>query len=291
MAAALADGRPVVALESTIIAHGLPPPANLEVGRALEAAVQEAGAVPATIGVIDGTPCVGLSDAELARLATGRAVAKLADRDLGPAAVARGDGATSVSATLALAAAAGIRVMATGGIGGVHRGAGSSWDVSADLCALRRYPLLVVAAGVKSVLDVPATVERLETLGVPVVGYRTHRLAGFLVVDGGVDLDWSVGSPGEAAALLRAHLAARSDPGGLLLANPIDPAHALDRGRHDRALTEALGDLARSGVAAKAATPFLLAALDRATDGASVAVNRTLVLANARLAAAIAAAG
>ncbi len=288
MAAALAAGRPVVALETAIVAHGLPPPHNLEVGREVEAAVRAAGAVPATTGMVQGVLRIGLTAAQLHHLATAGDVAKLSDRDLGPALVRGGDGATTVAATLALAAAAGIRVMATGGIGGVHRGAARSGDVSADLLALRRYPVLVVAAGVKSVLDVPATLERLETLGVPVIGYGPRRLAGFLVHDSGIDLDWSVASPAEVAALLRAHRRARPDPGGLLLANPVDAADQLDPALHDRTLAAALRRLARAGIRGKAATPFLLAELERATAGASREANRRLVLGNARLAAAIA---
>lgn len=291
MAAALAAGRPVVALETAIIAHGLPRPVNLEVGLELEAAVRAAGAVPATIGVLAGVPRVGLAARDLEHLATAARVAKLSDRDLAPAALAGVDGATTVAGTLALAAAAGIRVLATGGIGGVHRGARESWDVSADCGALRRYPVLVVAAGVKSMLDAAATLEQLETLGVPVVGYRTRRLPGFLRRDGGLDLDWSVSTPAEAAALLRAHLALRPDPGGLVLANPVARARQLAQGLHDRASADARGRAASAGVAGKAATPLLLAELARATGGASVTVNRHLVLANARLAAAVAVAG
>jgi len=291
VAGALAAGRPVVALETAIVAHGLPRPLNLAVGRALEAAVRAAGAVPATVGMVGGVVRVGLTDAELSQLANAGSVAKLADRDLAPAAAGGGDGAATVSATLAVAARAGIEIMATGGIGGVHRGAAHSGDVSADLGALRRYPVLVVASGVKSVLDVPATLERLETLGVPVIGYGTRTLAGFLVRDGGQELEWSVASPAQAVALWRAHRVVRPDPGGVLIANPVDPADQLDPAIHAAALAGALRRMARQGIRGKAATPFLLAELERATDGASVEVNRRLVLANARLAAAIAVAG
>ncbi|HUY61796.1 MAG TPA: pseudouridine-5'-phosphate glycosidase [Candidatus Dormibacteraeota bacterium] len=290
VAAALAAGRPVVALETAIVAHGLPRPINLEVGRALEAEVRAGGAVPATIGVLGGRPTIGLTDAELEHLATAPAVTKLSDRDLAVA-MARGvDGSATVAATLVLAAAVGIEVLATGGLGGVHRGARESWDVSADLLALRREPVLVVAAGVKSVLDVPATLEQLETLGVPVIGYRTHRFPGFLLTDSGCELTWSVGDAAEAAAVVRAGRRLHPSPSGVLLANPVDPAHQLDPAWHDRLLAAALAEMEAQGIRGKAVTPFLLGHMEAATGGESVRVNRHLVLANARLAAAVAAA-
>ncbi|MHB1525986.1 MAG: pseudouridine-5'-phosphate glycosidase [Candidatus Dormibacteria bacterium] len=285
---ALRSGSPVVALETAIVAHGLPRPLNLTVAREIEAAVRAGGAIPATVGVLSGRPTVGLTDGELTHLATQPDIAKLSGRDLAIAMAQGVDGSTTVAGTLALAAAAGIRVMATGGLGGVHRGARESWDVSADLIAMQREPVLVVAAGVKSVLDIAATLEELETLGVPVLGYRTRQFPGFLISDSGHRLDWSVPDPEAAAAVFRAVLALGTHPGGMLLANPIDPAQQLDPAWHAELLAEALGQLDAQGIHGKAVTPFLLNHLERATRGESVRVNRTLVLGNARLAAQVA---
>ena len=212
VAEALRDGRPVVALESTIVSHGLPRPDNLRVARQIEQAVRDAGAVPATIGMVGGELVVGLDDAELTRLATVDGVAKLSVRDLAVAAATGADGATTVAATSAVAAAAGIGVFATGGLGGVHREAAQTFDESADLVTLARTPIAVVCAGVKSILDVGATLERLETLGVGVVGYRTRRFPGFYLTDAGFDLDWSVDSPEQVAAVLAARDAAGRAP-------------------------------------------------------------------------------
>jgi pseudouridine-5'-phosphate glycosidase len=283
---ALADGAGVVALESTIIAHGLPRPRNLEVARDLEAQVREAGAVPATIAMLDGEVHVGLEDWGLRRIA-GHEVAKLSVRDLSLAAARRANGATTVASTAHLAAAAGIRVFATGGLGGVHRDARESWDESADLLALSRTPIVVVAAGVKSILDVGATLERLETLGVAVAGWRTSRFPGFYLADGGFDLDWSVESPEEVAAALAAAdaLGVRS---ALLLANPIAVEQQLDPGEHERVLAEGLELAREQGVTGKAVTPFLLDHLHRATDGRSLEVNVAVARANAAVAGAIA---
>ena len=286
VASALRAGGPVVALETAIVTHGLPHPLNLTVARELEAAVRAEGAIPATIGVLGGLLVVGLDAEELAWLADQPHLAKLADRDLPLAVATRANGSTTVSATVAVAASAGIAVMATGGIGGVHRGARETWDVSADLIALRRASVVVVAAGVKSVLDVAATLEVLETLGVPVLGYRTQRFPGFLISDSGHSLDWSVPDPGAVAKVVRA--IGRLRPGGLLLANPISPEHQLDPDWHARLLAEALTQLEAEGVHGKAVTPFLLSHLERATRGESVRVNRELVLGNARLAAQVA---
>jgi pseudouridylate synthase len=276
----------VVALESTIVAHGLPRPRNLEVARALEAEVRAAGAVPATIAVLHGIPHIGLADDQLRRIATGD-VDKLSVRDL-PFAAARGhNGATTVAATAHLAAGAGIRVFATGGLGGVHREARDSWDESADLLELARTPIVVVAAGVKSILDVGATLERLETLGVSVAGWRTRRFPGFYVTDGGFDLDWRVDDP---ATVARA-LAAADDlgaHGALLVANPIDPALQVDPDAHERALADGLQAAREAGVSGKAVTPFLLDHLQRATGGRSLEANVALARANAAVAGAIA---
>jgi pseudouridylate synthase len=286
--AAIADGTGVVALESTIIAHGLPRPRNAEVARELEAAVRAAGAVPATIAMLDGEVHVGLEDWGLRRIA-GHEVAKLSVRDLPLAAARRANGATTVAATAHLAVAAGIRVFATGGLGGVHRDARESWDESADLLALARTPITVVAAGVKSILDVGATLERLETLGVAVAGWRTDRFPGFYLADGGFDLDWRVEGAEEVAAAMAAadELGVQS---ALLVANPIAAEQQLDPAEHERVLAEGL-ELARAqGVTGKAVTPFLLDHLHRATDGRSLEVNVAVARANAAVAGEIAAA-
>jgi pseudouridine-5'-phosphate glycosidase len=285
VAEALAGGRPVVALESTLIVHGLPAPGNLEVARALDAAIRAAGAVPAMVAVIRGVATVGVGMEALGTLAA-EDTAKLGVRDLAPAAVQRRDGATTVASTAHLAALAGIRVFATGGLGGVHRGARDTWDESADLVTLARVPVAVVCAGIKSILDVPATLERLETLGVPVLGYRTRRLPGFYVRDAGANLEWEVGDPAEAAATIAAHheLGGR----GLVIANPPPQPGALDPDRHAEALATALADADAAGVRGKAATPFLLARLHELTAGATVRVNAALAVSNAELAARIA---
>ncbi|MFI6228257.1 pseudouridine-5'-phosphate glycosidase [Micromonospora echinospora] len=293
VAEALRAGRPVVALESTIVSHGLPRPDNLRVARQIEQAVRDAGAVPATIGMVGGRLVVGLDDTELTRLATADGVAKLSVRDLAVAAAAGVDGATTVAATSAVAAASGIRVFATGGLGGVHREAAQSFDESADLTTLARTPIAVVCAGVKSILDVGATLERMETLGVGVVGYRTRRFPGFFVTDGGFDLDWSVDSPEQVAAVLAARAAHGLHNGGLVVANPLPADEQLDRDLHDRTLADGLALLDRDGITGKAVTPYLLSHFHSATEGASLAVNVRIILRNADLAAriAVAAAG
>jgi pseudouridylate synthase len=283
---ALSGGGAVVALESTIIAHGLPRPRNLEVARELEAEVRSAGAVPATIAVLDGEVSVGLDDDGLRRIA-GADVVKLSVRDLPLAIAHRADGATTVAATAHLAARAGIRVFATGGLGGVHRDARESWDESADMLALARTPITVVAAGVKSILDVGATLERLETLGVSVAGWRTSRFPGFYVSDGGFDLEWRVDDAGEVAAAMRA-ADALGVTSALLVANPIDPEQQLDPAEHERVLAEGLTRARSEGITGKAVTPFLLDHLQRATQGRSLVINVALARANAAVAAAIA---
>jgi pseudouridine-5'-phosphate glycosidase len=285
---ALDSGGAVVALESTIIAHGLPRPRNLAVARELEAAVRAAGAVPATIAVLDGKPRIGLDEEGLQRIAT-TDMAKLSVRDLPLAAARKADGATTVAATAHLAAQAGIRVFATGGLGGVHRGARESWDESADLLALAGTPITVVAAGVKSILDVGATLERLETLGVSVVGWRTSRFPGFYLTDGGFELDWRVDSADEVVAAMAAADALGID-GALVVANPVEAAEQLDPGEHERVLAEGLQRARAAGVSGKAVTPFLLDHLHRATDGRSLEVNIAVARGNASVAGAIAAA-
>ena len=285
------DGRPVVALESTIISHGLPHPDNLRVAREIEQTVRDQGAVPATIGMIGGDLIVGLDDAQIEQLALAQGVAKLSVRDLAVAAARRADGATTVAATSAVAAAAGIGVFATGGLGGVHREANVTFDESADLSTLARTPIVVVCAGVKSILDVGATLERLETLGVAVAGYRTRRFPGFFVTDGGFDVDWQLDSPEQVADVIRARADHAVGAGALILANPLPTDEQLDPALHDRTLAEGLELLARDHITGKAVTPFLLSHFHESTQGRSLAVNVRIILRNAELAARIAVAG
>ena len=289
VADALADGRPVVALESTIISHGLPRPDNLTAARDIEDAVRSGGAVPATIAVIDGQARIGLDHAALERVAAPGTV-KVSLRDLAVIAAMGGVGATTVAATAHLAARTGIAVFATGGLGGVHRGAQETWDESADLVALSRLPILVVCAGVKSILDVGATLERLETLNIGVLGYRTTAFPGFYLADSGHELTWRVETPAEVAEVLRARRTLGTDGYGLLLANPVDPAHELDRAVHDSVLAAGLDAAAAAGVHGKDVTPFLLDFFHRQTQGASLATNLALVESNARLGTQVAAA-
>ena len=289
VAEALAAGRPVVALESTIISHGLPRPDNLRVAREIEDSVRAGGAVPATIAVVGGVPCIGLDDAALRTIAEDDGVVKVSVRDLGTLVAKGGHGATTVAATSHLAALAGITVFATGGLGGVHRGARETWDESADLTTLATTPVTVVCAGVKSILDVAATLERLETLNIPVLGYRTDRFPGFYLADSGHGLDWRVESAAEIADVLRARQALECD-GGVLVVNPVPQAEELDRGLHDEVLASGLAAADAAGVHGKDVTPFLLEHFHTETDGRSLAVNVALVRSNATLAAAIASA-
>jgi pseudouridine-5'-phosphate glycosidase len=285
--AALDEGRPVVALESTIISHGLPRPRNLEVAFELEAMLRAAGVVPATVGVTAGRPTVGLDPEQLETLATSEDVAKVGVRELPLAVAASRHAATTVASSCALARLAGIRVMATGGIGGVHRRASETFDESSDLPTLARTAITVVCAGVKSILDVPATLERLETLGVTVVGYRTLRFPGFYVADSGLDLDWAVSAPDEIAEVMRA--ADRlSLANAIVVANPVPLEHQLDPGTHDALLAEALAAADREGVHGKAVTPFLLDHIYLASGGASLEANIWAVRNNVALAARIA---
>ena len=289
VAEALAWGRPVVALESTVIAHGLPRPDNLTLARELEAIVREEGAVPATVGMIGGTPSVGLTEAEIERIATVD-VPKLSVRDLATAAAQGCDGATTVASTAYLASRAGIRLFATGGLGGVHREARESWDESADLMTLSRTPIAVVCAGVKSILDVGATLERLESLNVTVVGYGTRRFPGFYLHDSGYSLDWSVDSPEAAAEVVRTQSGIGLDTSGIVIANPIPLSEQLDPALHDRVLAAGLAEALQRGVRGKAVTPFLLDYFRSETSGESVRVNLQIVRNNSRLAARIASA-
>jgi pseudouridine-5'-phosphate glycosidase len=290
VADALAGGRPVVALESTLISHGLPRPRNLEVARALEESVRRGGAVPATIAVLDGEVRVGLDDAALEAVAGRDDVVKCGVRDLAPLAARGGNGATTVASTAHLAARAGIGVFATGGLGGVHRGARETWDESADLETLARTGIVVVCAGVKSILDVGATLERLETLGVTVIGYRSDRFAGFYLSDSGHPVPWRVDSPGEVAAVASARRDLGTEGSAIVLSNPLPAAEQLDPELHDRVLAAGLAAAEAQGVDGKDATPFLLDFLRRETGGASLEANVRLVLRNAELAGAVAAA-
>lgn len=288
VAAALSEGRPVVALESTIVTHGMPYPRNLETALAVEEAVREAGAVPATIAVLGGRPTVGLGEADLAAIArAGRAVPKLARRELPVAVARRQDGSTTVSATMACAAAAGIAVLATGGIGGVHRDAERTFDVSSDLTALATVPVAVVCSGAKAILDLPRTLEALETLGVPVIGLGTSELPAFYTRRSGLPLSLRAETPAEAAGLVRAGW----ESGlwrGVVVANPVPAEAEADASAVARAIEAALEEAARAGAVGPAVTPFLLERVEAATGGASLAANVALIVANAAAAAGLA---
>jgi len=282
VAAALAGNRPVVALESTILSHGLPAPRNLAVAARLEKVVREAGAVPATIAVLDGVPHIGLSASELDRVCTAGDLVKLSLRDLGPAYALGRSGATTVASTAALAHQAGIRVFATGGLGGVHRGARETWDVSADLDVVATTPVLIVCSGVKSILDMGATLEVLETRSVPVVGYQTSRFPAFYRRESEYDVPWRVENPAEAAAVFAA------GERGMLLANPIPAAFEMDSALHDRLLAEGLQKLADQDVRGKDVTPVLLEHFHTASEGVSLDANEELVVNNASVASQVA---
>ena len=291
VADALHHGRPVVALESTIISHGMPWPQNLETALRVEAAVREHGAVPATVAVIGGRLRAGLAHADIEALArAGLAVPKASRRDL-PFLLAEGVGpamgATTVAATMIVAALAGIRVFATGGIGGVHRGAETSFDISADLQELARTSVAVVCAGAKAILDLPATLQVLETQGVPVIGFGTGELPAFYSRTSGLKLDRRLDTAGQIARVLHAKWGAGLD-GGVVIANPIAPEHEIPRERIDGCILQALQEAQQQGVEGAAVTPFLLARVTELTGGASLATNIELVLANARLAAQVA---
>ncbi|MEN3533978.1 pseudouridine-5'-phosphate glycosidase [Microbispora sp. ZYX-F-249] len=289
VAEALATGRPVVALESTIISHGLPQPRNLQVALELEDIVRQAGAVPATVAVLDGVPRVGLDKDGLERIATEPGLRKLGFRDLAPAAALGLSGATTVSGTSFLAARAGVRVFATGGLGGVHRGWTAVQDESADIDTLSRTRITVVCAGVKSILDVPATLQRLETKQVTVVGYRTDEFPGFYLHSSGEPVDWRIETPQEAAGIMRAQDALAGLETALIVANPVPADLQLDPGLHDRVLAEGLRAAEERGITGQAITPFLLEYLVEGTGGASLEANLAAVRGNTRLAGEIAA--
>lgn len=286
---AVRDGRPVVALESTIISHGFPYPANVECAVATEQAVRDEGAVPATIAVLGGVPTVGLSLDQIEYLATAGTdkITKASRRDLGVLAAQGRDGATTVAGTMLLAEAAGITVFATGGIGGVHRGAQETFDISADLLELARTSVCVVCAGAKSILDLALTLEVLETHGVPVLGYQTDEFPAFYSRSSGYGVDARLDSPEEVAAVLVAR-ARMGITGGVVVANPIAPEHEIDRATLDAWTDAALAEAAQQGVHGKNVTPFLLARLHELSAGATEEANKQLVWSNARVAARIA---
>jgi len=286
--AALAQGQAVVALESTIISHGMPYPQNVQTALRVEAEARAHGAVPATVAIVQGRLKAGLSGADIERLGrAGHAVAKVSRRDMAFVVAAGADGATTVAATMRIAALAGIRVFATGGIGGVHRGAEHSFDISADLQELAQTPVAVVCAGAKSILDLRLTLEYLETQGVPVVGYQTDALPAFFTRESGFKVDYRLDSAQAIAAAMRAQWT-MGLPGGMVVANPIPAQYAMDRETIDRFIALALHEAAQQGISGKASTPFLLARVNELTGGDSLAANIALVLNNARLAAAIA---
>lgn len=275
---ALEHSRPVLALESTIIAHGLPRPQNLESAKKWEAQVRAAGVVPATVAVIDGVPTVGLSDSELERIASDD-VPKASVREL-PVLVGAGrSGATTVASTAYLASLAGVRVFSTGGLGGVHRGASETFDESADLTILGSSPITVVSAGVKSILDIGATLERLETLSVPVIGYRTTVFPAFWLRESDYPLEWSLETPGEIAKVMAARDALGLQA-GIVVANPVPENQQWDPSTHDRLLAEALGEADRQGIRGNEVTPFLLAHVLENSGGVSLLVNLDLVTNN-----------
>ncbi len=286
VAEALEQGRPVVALESTLLAHGLPRPGNFETGRDLEEVVRRHGAIPATIALLDGVAHIGLSGEELRRICDAPDLTKLSLRDLPIAAALGRSGATTVAGTAALASAAGISLFATGGLGGVHRGARDSFDESADLDVLARTRIVVVCAGVKSILDVPATLERLESLSVGVVGYQTSAFPGFYVTESGSMLDWRCETPEEIAQVFAA--ADGFSPGALVVANPLPLDRQMDPGLHDTVLSFAISAAVEAGMTGKDVTPYVLDRLHIASNGRTQEVNVDLVHRNAALAAEIA---
>ena len=285
---ALDTGNAVVALESTIISHGLPSPRNLVVAREIEQSVRDGGAVPATIAIIDGVVRVGLTEQELSILGDPKSdVVKVSTRDLGPILAMGGHGATTVSATTHIAMLAGIKYFATGGLGGVHRGAAETWDVSADLMTLAMNQITIVCAGVKSILDIGATLERLETIGVTVAGYGTDKFPGFYRADSGFGVSWRVDTPAQAAALGQ-HRDGIEAPGAVVIAKPVSAEDELDLDLHDRVLNSGLAEATKLGVVGKDVTPFLLDWFHTQTNNQSLEVNVTLINANAKLAAEIA---
>ena len=288
MQAALKNNEPIVALESTIISHGLPRPTNIEVASDVEAIVRENGATPATIAVIDGAIHVGLEESALQRIATDINIAKASIRDLPVVIAKKMSAATTVAATSHIAHLAGISIFATGGLGGVHRGAQDTWDESADLHSLANIPVMVVSAGAKSILDVAATLERLETLSVPIIGYRTNRFPGFYLSDSGFDLEYRADSAEEISSIWRARNNANISRSGMVVANPV--VNQMDPDLHAKTLAAGLDAAEREHIKGKAVTPFLLEYFHNHTNGESLRVNIEIIKSNAALAAQIAAA-
>ena len=288
VADALAAGRPVVALESTIISHGLPRPDNFRIAQEIEQAVRDAGAVPATVAIVEGRAGSAWTPMPCTPSPVGTTSPRSARATWGVVAARGGYGATTVASTAFLAARAGIAVFATGGLGGVHRGADTTYDESADLMALARVGTTVVCAGVKSILDVPATLERLESYGVGLVGYDTDRFPGFYLTDSGYAVEHRVDSPDEVAAVMAARSALGTDTTSLIVANPVPADQQLDPALHDRVLQAALAGADADGIHGKDVTPYLLARFHHDTEGASLTVNTTIILRNAALAGQIA---
>jgi pseudouridine-5'-phosphate glycosidase len=286
VATALAAGSPIVALESTIISHGLPRPTNLEVAREVEAIVRAHGATPATIAVIDGNVHIGLSDEELVIIATRDNILKASSRDLAIAVAFGKSAATTVAATAHLAVMAGIKVFATGGLGGVHRGAQESFDESADLTALSALDITVVCAGVKSILDVGATLERLETLAIGVIGYKTKKFPGFYLTDSGFEIEYQADTADQIASAIKARASMKTNSSALIVANPVK--NQMDKKLHDSILASGLANAEKEGITGKAVTPFLLEHFHTASDGDSLRVNIEIIKSNSALAADIA---
>ena len=284
--AALKSGRPVVALESTIISHGLPRPSNLEVALECERIVRDAGAVPATIALLDGKILVGLERSELEAIANRDDISKASIRDLAIIVAQGKSAATTVAATAHIAALAGIHIFATGGLGGVHRGANESFDESADLTALANVDMTMICAGVKSILDVPATLERLETLAITLVGYKTNAFPGFYLTDSGYTLEHRVDSPAEIAEIIKARKSVGTLTKALVVANPVEKE--MDKARHDEILASGLAKAEKEGITGKAVTPFLLEHFHTTSKGESLAINTEIIKANCLLAAQIA---
>lgn len=285
VAEALKSGKPIVALESTIISHGLPRPSNLTVAREVEEIVRSRGAVPATIALLDGVVHIGLTDDQLVDIANRDDIAKASSRDLAIVAAAGKSAATTVAATAHLAVLAGINVFATGGLGGVHRGANETFDESADLTALSQLDITIVCAGVKSILDVAATLERLETLAIGVVGYKTTAFPGFYLTDSGFSIEHQVNSADDIAAIIGQRKALKTN-NGLVVANPV--AKEMDRARHDAILKSGMEGAEKAGIHGKYVTPFLLEHFHTASEGESLKVNIDIIKSNSALAADIA---
>ena len=286
VSAAIAAGQPIVALESTIISHGLPRPSNLAVAQECERIIRERGAVPATIALLDGVVHIGLESDELDAIANRDDISKASSRDLAIIIAQGKSAATTVAATAHIAAIAGIKVFATGGLGGVHRGANESFDESADLTALSQLDMTVVCAGVKSILDVHATLERLETLAIAIVGYKTNRFPGFYLTDSGFEIEHRVDSADEIASIIKARSDVHTANRALIVTNPV--AVQMDKSRHDQILASGLANAVRDGIDGKYVTPYLLEHFHTASQGESLAINTEIIKSNCALAADIA---